>query len=358
MPSRILVRGTNWVGDTVMSLPAVKELRKIFPASHITFWLPAGLAPLVSATGIPDDIVSFDSTAGGPLKRSLTMSRVLSEKRFDMAVLLQNAFESAFTCWMAGIPIRAGYPTDVRGPLLSLRIPLTREIREKHQVFYYLGITDHLGNHFGHACTRNGLPDCSVSIEKETLDEARGLLSSAGIAEPFFCLCPGSVNSEAKRWPANHFAALADILSESLAASVVFLGVPGESSLIEGIMESMRTRRAANLAGRGNLLTSMGMMNLSELVISNDTGSAHMAVAASAKVLTVFGPTTPGATAPYGPAAYVLQGEAPCAPCRYFKCPLPDHPCMTVIEPAAVFAKVREIVRDRETVSDKTAAIP
>jgi heptosyltransferase II len=346
VPSRIVVRGTNWVGDTVMSLPAVKELRRIFPSSHISFWLPSGLAPLIAATGIPDEIISFDSNSGGPVKRCLTMSKRLSAGRYDMAVLLQNAFESAFTSWLARIPARAGYPTDLRSPFLNIRVPLTKEIKLKHQVFYYLGLTDYLEERFRGTCTRSGSPDCSVSIGEGSLGAAGSLLASLGISGPFFCLCPGSVNSEAKRWPAESFAKLADILCDSFGTQVAFLGAPQERGLVDGIIRTMKTGTAANMAGRADMITSMGIMNLSRLVISNDTGSAHMAVAASASVLTIFGPTIPGATAPYGPSANIIEGKAPCAPCRHFRCPQPGHACMRSIEPEAVFLKTRDILRD------------
>jgi heptosyltransferase-2 len=344
VPSRIVVRGTNWVGDTVMSLPAVKELRRIFPSSRVSFWLPSGLAPLIAATGIPDDIISFDCNSGGAVRRCLTMSKRLSQGRYDMVVLLQNAFESAFTSRLARIPVRAGYPTDLRGPLLNIRVPLTKEIRQKHQVFYYLAISDYMEKYFCGASTRTGTPNCSVSIAEESLEAARNLLASAGISGPFFCLCPGSVNSEAKRWPAESFASLADILCESFGSQVVFLGAPQEGDLVDGIIRTMKTGSAANMAGKADMITSMGIMHLSRLVISNDTGSAHMAVAASAGVLTIFGPTIAGATAPFGPSAHIIEGKAPCAPCRYFRCPRPDHTCMISIKPEVVLQKIQDIL--------------
>jgi heptosyltransferase-2 len=345
-PSRIVVRGTNWVGDTVMSVPAIKELRRIFPSTKITLWVPSGLAPLVSATGVPDDVICFDGNSGGPMQRPFRMRGKLNSGNFDMSVLLQNAFESAFSSWLAGIPLRAGYPTDLRGPLLNIKIPLTRQIRAKHQVFYYLAITRFLEVYFrDRDNSPEGFPDCSIPIKEENYIRARDLIASrgAGLDRPIFCLCPGSVNSEAKRWPGQSFARLADLLIDRIGAQVVFLGAPQEEGLVEGIMSIMRNSGALNIVG-ADMMTSMAVMNLSALVISNDTGSAHLAVASSARVLTIFGPTNPGATAPYGASVHVIQGNAPCAPCRHFRCPLPEHPCMSSVEPEAVLRKAEEIL--------------
>jgi len=347
-PSRIVVRGTNWVGDTILSLPAAKALRRIFSSSYMVFWVASSLAPLVKATGIPDDVITFDVDSIGPLKRPFLMKGQLAAGGFNMAVLFQNAFESAFTAWLAGIPSRVGYPTDLRGPLLNVKVPLTGEIRNKHQVFYYLGITDFLERRInGSESSPRGLPDCSISLDDDTMVQAGHLLSATDmdLHRPFFCLCPGSVNSEAKRWPGDHFARLAELLVDREDAQVVFLGSPKERGLVEEIISLMRTPTAVNLAGKADMVSSMAVMNRSKMVISNDTGSAHLAVAAAAPVLTIFGPTSPGATAPFGPNAHIIQGKADCAPCRHFVCPKSGHRCMRSIEPEAVLRKIEEIAK-------------
>jgi heptosyltransferase-2 len=264
-----------------------------------------------------------------------------------MAVLLQNAFESAFTSWLAGIPVRTGYPTDMRGPLLNLRVPLRADVRSKHQVYYYLAITDFLENHFGRGRPRETTtPDCSIEIGEQSLQQAREILMSADadLGRPIFSLCPGSVNSEAKRWPGDYFARLGDLLIHDIGAQVVFLGASEETDLIERIISMMHVPGAVSLAGKADIIASMAVMNQSRLVISNDTGSAHLAVAASARVLTIFGPTSAGATAPYGVNAYIIQGNSPCAPCRHFRCPLSAHPCMRSVEPEAVLGRAVEIL--------------
>ncbi|MBM3301328.1 MAG: glycosyltransferase family 9 protein, partial [Deltaproteobacteria bacterium] len=247
------------------------------------------------------------------------------------------------------IRLRAGYGTDLRGPLLNVRVPLRPDIRLKHQVFYYLAITEFLETYFlGRTTTVAVEPDCSVPLDGDSMDRAVALLRSLDLDpdQPFFCLCPGSVNSEAKRWPDDCFRRLADLLAHGLDARVVFLGAPQERSLVDMIISGMQHPAALNLAGQADILTSMAIMNRSQLVISNDAGSAHLAVAASARVLTIFGPTIVGATAPYGPNAHVIQGEAPCAPCRHFLCPLPGHPCMRSVDPEAVFEKAEMILAE------------
>lgn len=346
MPSCIVVRGTNWVGDTIISLPAARRLRTIFPQAHIAFWVPSGLVSLIKAAGVADSVLSFDGNSGGPLRRPFAMRRSLERRGFDMAVLFQNAFESAFTVWLAGIRVRVGFPTDLRGPLLTVRVPLDPRIRREHQVFYYLAITDLLERQWlGKDAPEKMETDCRIVMSEDELRRARDLLTSSGadLKGRIICLCPGSVNSEAKRWPADRFAHLGDLLMEREGAQVVFLGAPQERALVDSIISSMRTRGAVNLAGSSDMMTSMAVMHLSSLVISNDTGSAHLAVAASAKVLTIFGPTVPGATAPFGSNAYIIRGEAECAPCRHFKCPKPDHLCMRSISPETVLRKVGEI---------------
>ncbi|AFM25515.1 lipopolysaccharide heptosyltransferase II [Desulfomonile tiedjei] len=340
--SRIVVRGTNWVGDTVMSIPALRNLRRLFPEMHITVWATSGLAPLIKATEVPDDLICFDASHGGALVRPFRMRRELARGQFGMMVLFQNAFESAFTSALARIPLRIGFPTDLRGPLLNVKVPLTEKIRKQHQVFYYLAITEYLANLVGNpSAPRN--PDCSVRIPAQATEEAMALLSSHGISQSadFFCLCPGSVNSEAKRWPRQNFANLADRLQAR--GQVVFLGAPGERDIVDDIIREMHSP-AVNLAGRSDILHSMAIMNLSRFVISNDTGSAHLAVASSARVLTIFGPTIPGATAPYGEKAHIVQGSAQCAPCRHFTCPHQNHPCMNSITPENVLRELERLI--------------
>ena len=346
-PSRIVVRGVNWVGDTIMSLPAARALRRLFPAAHIVFWIPASLEPLLRLTKVPDEIIVFKGSEGGPLKRTFLMKNRLKKGHFDMAVLFQNAFECAFTAWMAGIKLRVGYPTDLRGALLNIKAPLIPSILSAHQVFYYLEIVKYLDSYFRLGRFQYfGKPDCSIKLRAKEVDHARMVLSEAGtdLKTPFVCLCPGSVNSDAKRWPHEYYAALADILIERTGSQIVFLGATQEADLIDSIIGEIKKGTAFNLAAKSNIVSSLAIMSLSSLVISNDTGSAHLAVAAGAKCLTIFGPTIAGATAPFGARTFIIQGKADCAPCNDHNCRRQGHPCMRSLSPELVAQKAFEII--------------
>ncbi len=346
-PSRIVVRGVNWVGDTIMSLPAARALRKLFPVAHMVFWVPDYLEPLLKLTKIPDEIIVFKKNDGGPVKRTISMREKLQQGHFDMAILFQNAFECAFTSWIAGIGLRVGYPTDLRAVFLNIKTPLIPSILASHQVFYYLEIVKYLENYYKLGRLNYiGKPDCLIKFSVAATNRTRKFLLGEGLdlSKPFVCLCPGSVNSDAKRWPREYFAVLADILIERFGLQIIFLGANQERGLIDSIISEMKMGAAFNLASKSDITTSLGIMSLSSLVISNDTGSAHLGVASGAKCLTIFGPTIAGATAPFGEQTFIIQGKADCAPCNDHHCHRQGHPCMRGLTPQIVARKASEIL--------------
>ncbi len=341
MPASIVVRGVNWVGDTIMTLPAWRDLRRIFPSSTITAWVPGNLAALLTVAGVADKVMVFDPSDGGPGTRVFKMASMLRGENFDIAIFFQNAFEAALTAFMAKIPLRVGFPTDLRGPLLSHKIHMPRDIRSRHQVYYYLEITRQLAMAFNSGADQPPqTPDCAIQLGAPSLKAAQDILTSESLdpRAPLFCLCPGSVNSEAKRWPVDLWAELADHIHRELRGGIVFMGASSEIGLIDEICQRS-SAKCVNLAGKTDMIKSMGVMSLCQIVISNDTGSAHMAVASGSKVLTIFGPTIPGATRPFGQSAHIIQGDADCSPCRNFTCPYPDHPCMRSVTPGNVLSK-------------------
>ena len=172
------------------------------------------------------------------------------------------------------MPLRVGYPTDLRGPLLNVRVPLNHGLRDRHQVFYYLAIVDFLAGLVGEPSTQDTQPDCSIVLGMDRMTAAWDALKDlkVDLNRPLFCLCPGSANSEAKRWPPDYFARLADLIVAGMDGVVAFVGSADERRLVQDIQGQMRYG-SANLAGAVDLVTAMGVMGLSRMVISNDTGA-------------------------------------------------------------------------------------
>jgi heptosyltransferase-2 len=151
--------------------------------------------------------------------------------------------------------------------------------------------------------------------------------------------CPGSANSRAKRWPAESYAALGDLLAER-GANILLIGSAGEQDVARQVAANMR-HPVTDLTGRAKLDESVALLSLADALVTNDTGPAHIAAALGVPTFTIFGPTDPTTTRPYGPQAHIIREPPDCAPCMLRDCPI-DHRCMTAITPEAVLARVSQ----------------
>ena len=329
---RILVREVNWVGDAVLTLPALEALDGRFPQAEITLLARPWVGGLFANHPAVDRIIEYRSEdAHRGVRGRWRLTRELKEGRFDLAVLFPNSLDAALTPWLAGIPRRVGYPTDGRGWLLTHPVSNRSAAAGRHQVERYLAIVRALGG------------DGTLSPRLPVADEARrrsdDLLREQGIAPagPLVAMSPGSVYGSAKRWPAERFAAVADGLAESRGATILLIGSEGERPILDQAAAHMR-RPAVNLGGRTDLLALVGVLERARLLVSNDTGAMHVAAAVGTPVLAVFGPTDAVATGPLGRCARVVRVPVPCSPCLLRECPI-DHRCMTGVT-------VEEVLRD------------
>jgi heptosyltransferase-2 len=156
-------------------------------------------------------------------------------------------------------------------------------------------------------------------------------------------LCPGSVNSRAKRWPAERYAELGDRLTAELGANVVLIGSPAERDVSVDVAQRMR-EKPIMATGTTDLAEATAMLSCVDLLITNDTGPAHIASAMQRPTLVIFGPTNPLTTRPFSPAGEIIRQPPDCAPCMLRDCPI-DHRCMTAISPAEVFQRAAEMLR-------------
>jgi heptosyltransferase-2 len=322
--SKVLVRATNWLGDAVMSLPAIRAIRQVFPHAHIAVVARPWVADLYSRETAIDRVIPYTAQTGLGAKRAFAAR--LREQRFDGAILLQNAFDAALMAWLAKIPERIGYNRDARGLLLTQRIavPEPGEI-PRHERFYYLELLRRAG-------MIERLPS-ETSIRLGGLEAARdsGLAHMAAlkIAGPVMGISPGAAYGNAKRWLPERFAEVARRFSK-VSPSLLVFGSKSERALCDQVVAALAGSRidARNLAGETTLREFIDLTAACRIFVTNDSGAMHVASALNVPTVAIFGATDDTTTGPTGPLARVVREHAECSPCLLRECPI-DHRCMT-----------------------------
>jgi len=338
---RVVVRAPNWVGDAVMSVPALRGLRQILPDARITLVAPPGTADIFIDADFVDDISIYERAGIASVWEQVRQWR---RQQFDLAVLLQNAFEAALIASLARVPMRVGYNSERRGFLLTNPLPLPAWKDERHECFYYLNIVSELEGLLYRVRTDETMaPQFDLNVSLDRKQEARGLLHEHGqrIDAPLVLLCPGSINSRAKRWPAERYAALGDRLSE-LGANVVLIGSPGELGVSQEVCKHAQHQPIV-LTGKTTVAEATALISIADVLITNDTGPAHIGSALHTPTLVIFGPTNPLTTYPMSPNAEIFRRPPDCAPCMLRDCPI-DHRCMTAITPDEVFERAAALM--------------
>jgi lipopolysaccharide heptosyltransferase II len=327
---RIVVRTTNWVGDAVMSVPALRTIRAVFPSAHITLIVRPWVREVYSSVDFCDDILEFDKTGD---ERGVTgllrFARLLRSRRFDVAILLQNAFEAALMTRLAGIPHRVGYDRDGRGFLLTHPCPVDPEVRNHHQCYYYLGILAAAGWIPAAPWDRPGYQRiATIGVRQTDLQSARVMLESCGVSatQPLIGVNPGAAYGGAKRWLADRFAVVADRLAAECGARALIFGSAADAPVAAQVAGAMRTRPVL-LAGKTTLGQMMGLLSSCRLFLTNDSGPMHLAAALDVPQVAVFGSTSARATGPLSGRALVIRKPVDCSPCFLRECPI-DFRCM------------------------------
>jgi len=337
---KILIRATNWIGDAVMALPALCAARAKFPEAHIAVVARPYVADIYKDQGVCDDLIVYDPTGQhrGWRGREL-LAKELRARKFDVALLLQNAFDAAWLAWRAGVPQRIGYARDGRSLLLTKAIPVPKrgEI-PSHERFYYLELLRRAG--WVGALRDDGpiqlyVPDKARQRASFTLAEAGARPNALRIA-----VGAGASYGSAKCWPAERFAtSLNQILSQT-DADVILFGTSAEAPVSSAIASDLR-RLPIDLTGRTPIAELPALLSQCHLFLGNDSGAMHVAAAVGLPVVAVFGPTDPEGTAPVTPRASIVQQKPYCSPCFLRRCPT-DHRCMTAVPPEIVANALRE----------------
>jgi len=331
----VVVVAPNWLGDAVMALPAIADVRRHFSSARLVIAARAAVADLFRLVPGVDDVVL--------LQRSLRPDAVrLADVGADAAILLPNSFATALLVRRAGIAERWGYAADWRSPLLTRAVRRPRH--SVHQGAYYQHLTSALGIAAGPLQPELTVPPPTVAAARELL-VARGWDQ----ASPIAVLAPGAAYGTAKRWIPAHVAALASDLARQRGATCVLVGSRADRATTSTVCEQMSggaRSRAIDLAGETTLEVLAGIFALAQVCVANDSGAMHVAAAIGTPVAAVFGPTREHETAPLaraGGRTAVLTQPVWCRPCMLRECPI-DHRCMTRIGPEQVLLAVDKLI--------------
>ncbi len=338
---KLLVRATNWLGDAVMSIPALREIRRSFRDGEIVVLARPWVADLYRREDFCDRLITYENRGRHAGARGkLRLAAELRREHFDCAVLLQNAFDAALLAWLARIPRRIGYSRDARRPFLTkpITVPRKNEIPE-HQRYYYLEL-------LRRAKLIETLPECSeirLSGATQAAESGRALWQQRGLpAERWIGVSPGAAFGGAKRWLPERFAESAAKLSLELDAEIAIFGSAAEAELCETVAAKAGPR-AHSLAGKTTLAEFIDLAATCTVYLTNDSGPMHVASALGIPTVAVFGATDHIATGPTNEWARIVRQPVECSPCLLRECPI-DHRCMTRVESAAVIAEAQNLL--------------
>lgn len=368
-PQRILVRGVNWLGDAVMTTPALLRLRERFPDATITLLTPEKLRELWLHHTAVDEVIPFRAGEG-----VLSTSRKLRERKFDLALVLPNSPRSALEVWLARIPRRVGYSRSWRNYFLTIRVPPRRgavEMRKRstaeiHSLIagnaspgprdvQYPIAAHHVHHYLQLAAALDANPDplpprlFVTPLELAAVGRKFGLDAVSTGGRPLLALNPGAEYGPAKRWPAHHFIATAREVQRRTHCLWIILGGKRDADIAHTIAAGLTpsgSHPVLNLAGQTTLRELMALLKLCRVVLTNDTGPMHVAAALGTSVVVPFGSTAPELTGPGLPADAIhrlLKSDAPCSPCFRRECPI-DLRCMNGIAVEGVVAAVMEMM--------------
>ena len=335
---RILIIAPNWIGDAVMSQPLLAAIKASYPNAVIDVLATPWVAPVYRACSEVAQLIEAD-LRHGQLQWSLRRALAAQIKKRDYATcyVLPNSFKSALIPWLATIPVRIGYQGELRHFLLT-------EVKANSAKTQRIPMVEHYANLCAPSRNSDTVRLPHLSPTASALEAARTRLQAAGIqTDALVVLCPGAEYGPSKRWPAAHFATLAQsILKARPAASVVLLGSPSDRAISDAIVSASAFAGSIfNWCGATSLDEAIAIIGLCSNVVSNDSGLMHIGAALDIPQLAIFGSSDPNHTPPNSAKATVISLHLPCSPCHQRECPLGHLNCLNQISPERVFAALQ-----------------
>jgi heptosyltransferase-2 len=333
----LLVVAPNWIGDALLAQPLLERLRRCRPDAHIDVLAPAWTAPVFRRMPEVREVIEAPFAHGElALGRQRAIARTLRSRGYDEAIVLPNSLKSALVPWLAGIPKRVGYRGEHRYGLLNAmhrldpaRVPLMAD--------RYARLADPPGRPIG-------MPLGAGHLTVDASNRAR-VVAALGldVSRPIVAFCPGAEYGPAKRWPARHFAALAEMLAREGRAVWLF-GSPKDAPVAAEIRALAPDVPIVDLCGRTDLAAAIDLLALAEAVVTNDSGLMHVAAGVARPVVALYGSSSPAHTPPLTQAARLVSLNVECSPCFQRECPLGHFKCMNDLSPERVLGELRALV--------------
>ena len=340
MMNNILVVNVNWIGDVIFSSPLFLSLKKAYPKAKISCLAVPRVKDILSMIEGVDEIIEFDERgAHRRLLAKLQLIEQLRQKRFDAAFILHRSLTRAFLIYLAGIPVRVGYPTKGRQIFLTHPIKEADE-KKMHRSDYYLNIVEGFGVN---------VLDRSYRLQPSSRDEQEieTILKQNNISQQdrFIVINPGG-NWDLKRWPPENWVGLVEHLSGRFGMKIVISGSANDQSLSQQIMERSRQNHVIDLSAKTNLKQLAALFKKAQLVISADSGPLHIAAGVTTPCIGIFGPTRSEITGTRGKQkSIILQKDVGCnrGACYFLECP--DNVCMQAVTIRDVYEAAQQIIR-------------
>jgi heptosyltransferase-2 len=337
---RIVIRSSNWLGDAVMSVPAVRAIKRGLPGAHVSVLTPEKIADVWRLVSEVDEVIPFPAASGSGLLRKLSgmaqvfrVARLIRGRGFTTGVVFPNSLRTGLEMWLARIPRRVGYPGHARRSLLLTQVfreekPERATAPSRHQVFDYLRLAEFLGARVE--------PDAAFGFPKAGSLRVRAPGEPARIA-----VCAGAEYGPAKRWLPEGYAEVVQAVSDSAPCRWQLVGTAKDRPVAGEIAKLCENPpNVENLCGETTLAELIAILRESDALLTNDTGTMHLAALLGVPTVAIFGSTEPALTGPLGSGHTVVRKRAECSPCFLRECPI-DFRCMREITSAAVIAAVR-----------------
>jgi len=336
----LLLRGVNWIGDAVMTMPALRALRKELPGTKISMLVKPWVAPLFENNPFIDNIILYEDKYSS-ISGKFRLSSVLRTKSFCSSILFQNAFDAALIAFLSGIPQRIGYNRDLRGFLLTDPILFNKDDRKTHHIEYYLNILRQAGIN-----AEFSIPYIKLSLRERL--RARDTLK--GLKRPVVGINPGASYGSTKRWQPEKFAEVIKKIITELNGSIVLFGGQSERKIAEEIVSKLDSRHMLNLSGKTSLRELSALISECDVLLTNDSGPMHIGYAVKTPLVAIFGSTDPELTGPSGKGNIVVKKNIECSPCFERTCGRNKMDCMDAITSDEVFDAIERSVPKNKAV--------